>query len=605
MRVAEDGNGDHTLADDARWTHDPAYTPDLHSAAVPVEERARPAPAAQPVPGLPGWLASAARHRNAPTVSLTAIAVVAFVLLMYLARGVGFYFDEWNFVLDRVGHSPKVFLEPHNEHIAVLPVFVYKVLLELFGLDHHWPFLVVLLVMHVLLGVGVYLLARPRVGPWAAVMVATLILFAGLAYQNMLWAFQIGFVGSVLGGVWAWVALDSDTRWPNPFACGALLFSMLSSSLGVPMALGVAAELLAGGRRRALWVPLAPLVLYAIWYAGYGDSHITSEGILHAAPWAMTAVAAAAGALFGLGTNWGVVLAVLCLVGLWRRLSVGGPTPRLVGLIVAGVAFWALTGAARSVFQPPVPPESSRYLTFGMVVLALVGVELAVAAVVVPRLLALGAAVTLLAVALGLPVLRDNGRGLRTTTDVTNAAIGAMELVARSAPATYQPDPGNAPQLFAGKYFAATKRFGSTAGESPSQLATASSAERETADRVLQELAARPHPATPSARGTAPALEKATGARVTDRQGCAVVRRSAGASAVVSAAIPQTGAVVRALGRHGVTVWLRRFADGFANAPVTSVTRAEAQLVRLPADAAPQPYHIQLAGRGDFALCAA
>jgi hypothetical protein len=554
---------------------------------------------------VPEWVATALRHRNAPTVLLAAIAAVAFALLMYLARGVGFYFDEWNFVLDRSGHSPDVFLKPHNEHIAVLPVLIYKVLLSVVGLDHHWPFLVVLVVMHVLLGVGVYLLARQRVGPWPAVLVATLILFAGLAYQNMLWAFQIGFVGSVLGGVWAWVALDRGSRWCDPLACCALVFSMLSSSLGVPMALGVAAEFLVLGRRRALWVPAAPLALYAIWYAGYGESNITSEGILHAAPWATSAVAAAAGALFGLGSNWGVALAVLCVVALWRRLSAGPPTPRLVGILVAGLAFWALTAAARSVFQPPVPPDSSRYLTFGMVVLALVGVELVRDAVPAPRALALGAAVTLLAVTLGLPVLRDQGRALQTTTHVTEAALGAMELVPGRAAPTYQPDPRNAPQLFAGSYFAAARREGSSPGATPAELEAAPSAERETADRVLQELAARLAPAAAPAAGAPPALELVTGGRVASRRACDVVRPTATTPAVVTAVVPRAGLVVRALGNAGVTIRLRRFADGFGNGPVGTVTRAEAKLLRLPADASTHRYRVELAGAGALALCAA
>jgi hypothetical protein len=37
---------------------------------------------------------------------------------------------------------------------------------------------------------------------------------------------------------------------------------------------------------------------------------------------------------------------------------------------VFGVAFWALTGAVRSVIQLAVPPEASPYLTYGAVVIA-------------------------------------------------------------------------------------------------------------------------------------------------------------------------------------------------------------------------------------------
>jgi hypothetical protein len=523
---------------------------------------------------------------------------------MYLGRGIGFFYDEWDFVLGRQGHSLDVFLKPHNEHVALMPVIVYKVLFSAVGLGHHWPYLAVLAAMHVLLGIGVYLLARPRVGAWPAIMVATLILFAGLAWQNMVWAFQIGFVGSILGGVWAWVAFDRGGRRADALACGALVFSMASSSLGVPMALGVAAELLVLGRRRTLWVPGIPLALYVLWYLGYGESTITSEGVLHAAPWATSAAAAAAGALFGLGSTWGTALAVLGVLALGWRLAAAPPTPRLVGLLVAGIVFWALTGAARSVVQPPVAPDSSRYVTFGAVVLALGAVELALGVVVAPRLLALAAAVTFVAVALGLPALRDNARELRILTGTTNAELGAMELVPTSTPRTYQPDPHNAPQVFAGRYFAAARNYGS-AGDTPAELLADLSGERAQADRVLQELVARLAPAGASSGGAAPTLEQATGARSEHRGGCDVVRATGGTPAVVIAVVPSDGLVVRALGTHGVEVKLRRFADTFANAPVGTVTTTRPSLLRLPGDPSSQPYRVQLAATGGLAVCTA
>ena len=72
----------------------------------------------------------------------------------------------------------------------------------------------------------------------------TLILFMGAARQNMLWAFQIGLVGSVLGGVWAWVALDRRNDGGDALACVALLLGTASSSPAVPLTLGVGAEIL-------------------------------------------------------------------------------------------------------------------------------------------------------------------------------------------------------------------------------------------------------------------------------------------------------------------------------------------------------------------------
>jgi hypothetical protein len=571
---------------------------------VPVEERPRPSTATQPALNATHRLGDVLRHPRAPIVALGISAAAAFVLVMYLGRGIGFYFDEWNFALDRRGHSLDTFLEPHNEHMVLVPVVVYKLLFAIVGLGHHWPYLAVLLVMHLLLGIGVYLLARPRLGPWPAVMAASVVLFAGLAWQNMIWPFQIGFVGSVLGGVWAFVALDRTGRRAELLACGALLFSIASSSLGVPMALGVGAEMLARGQRRSLWVAAVPLGLYVLWYLGYGESTITNQGVVHAAPWAMSAVAAAAGAVFGLGSNWGAPLAVAALAALAWRLSVGPPTPRLLGLLVAGVTFWALTGAARSVSQPPVSPESSRYLTFGVVVLLLIAVELGRGMAIVPRVLVLGGAITLLAVALGVPPLRDNAQQLRTITGTTDAELGAMQLVARSVPPSYLPDPKGSPQITAARYFAASRSFGS-AGDSPKELLGDLSGERAQADRVLQEVVARLTPSAGSSEGAPPALEQATGGTPRQRKGCTTIRASADAPVVVMAVVPGQGIAIRAVGANGVEVKLRRFADAFANGPVGTIAPGQAQLLRLPADPSTQPYRVQLASQSGLAVCSA
>lgn len=518
---------------------------------------------------------------RAPVAGLAAACLAAFALTMYLGRGIGFYFDEWSFALERQGHSLDVFLKPHNEHISVVPVIVYKVFFQVVGLAHHWPYLVVLALMQAGLGVGLFLLVRPRLGGWAALGVAILVMFMGLGWQNIVWAFQIGFVGSVLGGVWAFVALDRRDARGDVLACLALLFATLSSSLGVPLALGVAVELLVGGRRRALWVAAIPIAVYVAWYLGYGVGDITREGVFHAAGWALSAVAASAGALFGLGSDWGQVIALAFLALLVWRTAVAPWTPRLAGILTAGFAFWALTGAARSVFQPPVPPDTSRYLTLGGVVLALATAELLAGVVVAPpRMAFVGAAIVALAVLLGLPTLRDGARSLRTISGTTDAELGAVGLAARSAPPGYVPDSQLAPQLTAGKYLTFTRSIGSTNADSPAELARDLSSERSAADRVLQELTARlaPAPGRPA--------------------GCSSPRRP-----VVSAPVPPGGLVIRAAGKQGVEVKLRRFGDAFSQPALGTVAPGEPKLLKLPADASPKPYVVQLASPTGVATC--
>src|SRR3954453_6450449 len=93
-----------------------------------------------------------------PVVLLGVFSLAAFVLILVLGGHGTFFFDEWDFVLGRQGPSPAGFLRPHNEHISVVPVLVYKAFFETVGLAHHWPYLAVLALMHVAVAVCVFVL---------------------------------------------------------------------------------------------------------------------------------------------------------------------------------------------------------------------------------------------------------------------------------------------------------------------------------------------------------------------------------------------------------------------------------------------------------------
>ena len=80
--------------------------------------------------GLPWAVAAAA----------LAIGLAAGAWLFYMTRGSNFHVDDWSFMVDRSGHSAAVFLDPHNEHLSLLPVVLYKTLFEVVGLGHFGVF---------------------------------------------------------------------------------------------------------------------------------------------------------------------------------------------------------------------------------------------------------------------------------------------------------------------------------------------------------------------------------------------------------------------------------------------------------------------------------
>ncbi len=92
-----------------------------------------------------------------------------------------------------------------------------------------------------------------------------------------------------------------------------LIVSAGSSSLGIPIMVGVAVELAWLRRWRAGWIVIVPAVLYVVWYLSYGESQITRNGLINAPGFAADLAAAAFGGLIGRGLDWGRPLALLGL----------------------------------------------------------------------------------------------------------------------------------------------------------------------------------------------------------------------------------------------------------------------------------------------------
>src|ERR1700749_1880540 len=72
--------------------------------------------------------------------ALAALLVVTAAVLIREGRHTGFYYDEWNFVLQRRGWDLRARLAPHNELLSLVPGLVYKILFVVVGLSHYEPY---------------------------------------------------------------------------------------------------------------------------------------------------------------------------------------------------------------------------------------------------------------------------------------------------------------------------------------------------------------------------------------------------------------------------------------------------------------------------------
>ncbi len=561
----------------------------------------RPAAAAAPPPP-PGGRSTPGRARTG-WIALAGLVAVALAMLLYLGRSTSFYFDEWDWILGRRGWNLDALLLPHNEHLSLAPVLVFKLLFATVGIDSYLPYRVAGLVVHCAVVLLLFAYARRRVGDVLALGAAAIILFLGTAWPDVLWPFQMGFLGSLAAGIGALLALDREDRRGDVTAAVLLAVALSSSSLGIPLLFAAALEVLGRPDRRARWwVIAAPAVLYGAWYVGYGgQSSATSDNLFGAPHYVAEAAAGAAGALFSLGRDWGRTLAVgllvALLVGLHRR---GHASWRLIALIAAPLGFWFLTAVARGQLGEPASP---RYLYPGAVFLLLIAVEAAAGLRLTRGALAVGAVILAAALLGNVGAMRDGAGFLRDESTAVDGALAALPLVAAKVGPDFQPDPESAPQIRAGAYLAAVRDLGSPA-PSPGALPGMYERARARADDSLRRaLSPRPTANDGLPSGAAPKVDFVQAATQGAKGACDTVA-SQGGAAVADVVVPAGGLLLKPVA-DSFTVSLRRYSDVYGDEPIATVPAGGGQvLLQLPPDASRVPWHARLAFGGSVRACA-
>jgi hypothetical protein len=143
--------------------------------------------------------------RSSWILHLLGLAVVAAVLVL-LARGQWFFYDEWDLLDDA---REWALLGSHNGHLSLGLALVTTVLKKFVGLHSYWPYLLVTIAVHLAL---VHLLWRLlwRSGAHAVVALLLPLVFGvlGAGAENIFWAFQTGFIAPLAFGVGAVLIVD-------------------------------------------------------------------------------------------------------------------------------------------------------------------------------------------------------------------------------------------------------------------------------------------------------------------------------------------------------------------------------------------------------------
>jgi hypothetical protein len=316
-------------------------------------------------------------------VVFAVLGLVCGAVLLFLGRSLTFWFDDWTFVT--FSGSGWDYFRPHNEHLIALPLALFRATFAIVGLQSYLPFLVELIALHLLAVTAAYLLMRRRVGPAWATVLSVPVLFLGAGAENLYWAFQATFVGSVLFGLLALVFVEAGGRRSALIASLMLLGSVLCSGMGLffVVAVFVRTVLDAGLRRRVL-VVVPSVAAYAAWYVAFGRAAVGDQGAI-AGPLGLAkfvgrglghSIAAVVGldalpgsTALGLGVFFALVVATVLGSLRGRRLALAG------GCLLGLVAMYAAVGLVRADLDDSYETRS-RYTYVAAFFLVLVLVDL-------------------------------------------------------------------------------------------------------------------------------------------------------------------------------------------------------------------------------------
>ena len=533
---------------------------------------------------------------------LAALLLASGAVLLAAQSQMTFIYDDWFFLIHRRGSGVDAFLDPYNEHIVVSQVAIYKLVLGAFGMDSARPLQVVSDLLVLSCGALLFAYARTRVGDWLALVAAALILFFGAAWLDLLWPVNLALSGGCAAGLGALLALDRDDRAGDIAAVALLAISVSFSEVGVAFSVGALVAVLLADRPwcRRLYVGLAPLLVYAAWWAGWGheaDSSFSLDNVIGSPVYVFDAVSQALAALLGfatplsgdaselVGINWGRALLVIAIVLSVLRLR-GRPVPTGVWVaLAAGAAFWFSAAFNENELRPP---ESARVLLPSGIFILLIAAE-------VLRGLRLGSSGLLVAagataIALGHMSFRDGTTVFENVSDSVRADLAAAERTSEANPNhVLSAFPWLLP-VSTVDYLAAVDDYGGSPAFSEAELLSASTPARASADNVFSSALGLRLEFTPPGRLPAAPSEP----------GCRTVPASAGGQTPIEfgpGRVDMAGA-----GAEGTRVLLTRYSLDAYSVDLGTLPSQPVTL-EVPADRSSQPWLLGLKGEGPVVVC--
>jgi hypothetical protein len=547
------------------------------------------------------------------------VGASGFLLLLWGSR-LTFLLDDWEFLIYRRDFDAHSILDPHGEHIVVIPMLIYKLLLAVFGMGSALPFRFASTGLFLLSAVLLFVFLQRRVGQWPALAATAVVLFLGAAWEDLLWSFQVGYFGCMASGLGALLAFERRDRRGDRVACALLTLGILFSSLGLSFLVGAAVEVLSRRDRwKRLYILIIPAAVYALWYLGWGHTAESAFSIANLAKtpaFVLNGVSGSLASAFGLslpgasesagGLDWGRPLLVAALVlAVWRLRRLGRVPPLFWVMVAIGGSFWVLAGVNQI---PGRDPVASRYQYIGVIFVLLVAAELLRGVRLGPWTLATVFIVAAAAIAPNISYLHSAYQSYHQISQLEKADLGALDIARDTVPPTFVLSEDLAGtgyvHIEAGPYFAAANEFG-TPAYTPGELAEASPPARLAADRVLfgalgMKLAVVPAARFPKTMPT-PLATGPEGAAQLPAGGCVTVPGGPESPLLI---LPPGGVIMRA-GKGGIeNVELARFAtEEFPIELAQGLEAGQVGEIAIPGDGSTVPWRMQLESRAQTTVC--
>ncbi len=556
------------------------------------------------------------RSYGPPTV-LGVSLIANLVLLLLTTRRLGFFHDDFLFILDKRGWSASTFLAPIYGHLALLPVATYKLLFLIVGIHHSWPYRFVAAVIDSTCAVVLYLLIARHAGRVIALVPAILLLMlgAGTGSTDLIWIASISFLLSLAAGMAAFLYLDREDTTGDRIATALLVVSIASSGTGLALCVGALVYLLVTHAPRPRYrVVLVPLALYAIWYMAYmgsGSQGVAPSNLLRLPDYLVQIASAGFSALLGLSgqtseVGSGAALLLLTLLVLGVRAWRGRPFPPLAAAGIAGaLTFWMLVALARGQSDGA---SNSRYLYPSAVFILLTIGGMMSWRKATPQGVALAACLLLFAGVGNLNVLLANVRGRTKLDDQVRVVLGAAEMIGHAGKSSLRPDPPKVHYLTLGAYLTAVHQLGSPAF-SPTQITTQPEASRALADKTIIDGEQIGIEAPPSLVGaTPPTVENTEGITTTTTTHadatCLTTTPTTTSAALDLTVTPGHSLYLAPSHTDAVTLYARRLAATYPQQPLGTLPASDGPRgLGFPVDASTLPWHIRLVPTTALLIC--